>query len=593
MKFICAILTYLFFVLNMALSQDGNTPTDLTIDAASVGGVTLSWDTPENYRKEWISHSNFSWQGGIGASSAPAFYCHKFPDSLLAPYHGMLIKDLAFVPANELGSDSASFQPLVFETDTTIIGQPLIPDIAGRTNLVLSAPALSLSDNTTIAGAWNTIELKDHVPGYSLENDIQPSSYVIDSTKTLWFGYWMYDYIDFPAGADTGPANESLGNVLIWCPATGCFESTLNLSAQEGLDLNFDWLIALSLVQGDRSNSQREILLSNSDFFQTSNINTTNEIVYEEKDINVKMGPNLTNTSLEPLVNEGRDISNYFVFENGVVADVVQPDYSNFSSSTREGTILGPRLPGTYSYYVRAQTADGLSDSSNIVSVDIYNNSPGSFMLIAPENNAVISVTPSNINNPNTFIWTNSVDTDGQELYYFFEMCKVSDSEICFDTTMTERIYQPTNQSIIDSFSLGSGEFDFHWSVQVTDGIDTLFAGGEDDSIRYFTFSTTQLGVDPMHLPQEYSLKQNYPNPFNPSTMIKYQIAKSEFVNISIFDLNGNKISNILNQHTRAGKGSVSWNGKNENGQNVSGGIYLYTIETPSFSKTKKMILLK
>ena len=199
MKFICAILTYLFFVLNMALSQDGNTTTDLTIDAASVGGVTLSWDTPENYRKEWISHSNFSWQGGIGASSAPAFYCHKFPDSLLAPYHGMLIKDLAFVPANELGSDSASFQPLVFETDSTIIGQPLIPDIAGRTNLVLSAPALSLSDNTTIAGAWNTIELKDHVPGYSLENDIQPSSYVIDSTKTLWFGSWMYDYIDFPA----------------------------------------------------------------------------------------------------------------------------------------------------------------------------------------------------------------------------------------------------------------------------------------------------------------------------------------------------------------------------------------------------------
>jgi flagellar hook assembly protein FlgD len=96
-----------------------------------------------------------------------------------------------------------------------------------------------------------------------------------------------------------------------------------------------------------------------------------------------------------------------------------------------------------------------------------------------------------------------------------------------------------------------------------------------------------------MHLPQEYSLKQNYPNPFNPSTKIKYQIAKSEYVNISIFDLNGTKISSILNQYSRAGKGSVSWNGKNEMGQNVSGGIYLYTIETPSFSKTKKMILLK
>ena len=593
MKIIDVFLITLFFVFNIASSQDGNTPTNLTIDAASVGGVTLSWDTPENYRKEWISHSNFSWQGGIGAGSTPAFYCHKFPDSLLAPYHGMLIKDLAFVPANELGSDSASFQPLVFETDSTIIGQPLIPDITGRTNLVLSAPALSLSDNNTIAGAWNTIELKDHVSGYSLENDIQPSSYVIDSTKTLWFGYWMYDYIDFPAGADTGPANESLGNVLIWCPANNCYESTLTLSAQEGLDLNFDWLIALSLVEENRSDSQREILLSNSDFFQTSNINVGNEIVYEEKDINVKMGPNLTNTTLQPLINEGRDISNYFVFENGVVADVVQPDYSDFSSSTREGTILGPREPGTYSYFIRAQTADGLSDSSNVVSVDLANNTPGNFFLIAPEENASISVTPSNLDNPNTFIWSNSVDTDGQELYYLFKMCKVLDSEFCLDTTMTERIFQPTNQSIIDSFSLGNGDFDMFWSVRVTDGIDTLFAGGEDDSIRYFTFSTTQLGLDPSNIPTNYILKQNYPNPFNPSTTIEYHIAKSEFVSISIFDLAGNRIKSILNLHVDSGLGYAKWDGKNELGQNVSGGIYLYRIDTPSFSSTKKMILLK
>ena len=593
MKTIITASINLFFVLNVVSSQDGNTPTDLTIDAASVGGVQLSWETPENFSKEWISHSNFSFQGGIGAGSMPAFYCHKFPDSLLAPYHGMLIKDLAFVPANELGSDSASFQPLVFETDSTIIGEPLIPDIVGRTNLILSAPALSLSDNTTMAGAWNTIELKDHVPGYSLENDIQPSSYIIDSTKTLWFGYWMYDYIDFPAGADTGPANESLGNVLIWCPATGCYESTLNLSAQEGLDLNYDWLIALSLRQASRSGSQREILLSNLDYFQTSNIDIANEMVYTDKGISIKMGPNLTNTTLQPLINEGRDISNYFVFENGIVADVVQPDYFNFSSSTREGTILGPRLPGTYSYYVRAQTADGLSDSSNVVSIDLVNNIPGNFMLIAPPDNSIISVTSSNLNNPNTFIWTNSVDNDGQELFYLFEMCKISDSEICFDTSMTERIYQPTNQSIIDSFSLGNGEFDMLWSVKVTDGIDTVFAGGGDDSIRYFTFSTTQLGLDPSNIPINYSLKQNYPNPFNPFTTIAYQIAKSEFVNISIFDLAGNKIKSILNQHVNSGLRYATWDGKNEIGQNVSGGIYLYSIDTPSFSQTRKMILLK
>lgn len=225
--------------------------------------------------------------------------------------------------------------------------------------------------------------------------------------------------------------------------------------------------------------------------------------------------------------------------------------------------------------------------------MDLANNAPGNFFLIAPEENASISVTPSNLNNPNTFIWSNSVDTDGQELYYLFKMCKVLDSEFCLDTTMTERIYQPTNQSIIDSFSLGNGEFDMFWSVRVTDGIDTLFAGGEDDSIRYFTFSTTQLGLDLFNIPTNYSLKQNYPNPFNPSTTIEYQIARSEFVNISIFDLAGNRIKSILNLHAGSGLGYATWDGKNELGQKVSGGIYLYRIDTPSFTSTRKMILLK
>ena len=288
-----------------------------------------------------------------------------------------------------------------------------------------------------------------------------------------------------------------------------------------------------------------------------------------------------------------RDISNYFLFENGAVADVVQPTYLQFNIINRESSILGPREPGTYSYFVRAQTANGLSDSSNVVSVDLANNAPGNFFLIAPEENALISVAPSNLNNPNTFIWTNSVDNDGQELYYLFEMCKISDSQMCFDTSMTERIFQPTNQSIIDSFSLGNGDFDMSWSVKVTDGIDTLFAGGGEDTIRYFTFSTTQLGLDPLNIPINYSLKQNYPNPFNPVTTIAYQIAKSEFVNISIFDLAGNRIKSILNQRVNSGLGYANWYGKNEIGQNVSGGIYLYKIDTPSFSQTRKMILLK
>ena len=582
MKIINFFLIKLFFVLNIVISQDGNTPTNLTIDAASVGGVQLSWDTPENYRRNWITHSNGMYLFGIGqVGGGSVFYGQKYPDSLLSEYHGMLVKEIAYVPA-----DTSSFQPLVFETNPA--DSTDLPNWFNYSNLALSAPLVRHEDGF---GAWKTAELKDHVPGSSLLNDIQPSSYIVDSTKSLYIGYVISDYSLYPAGCDNGPALDGLGNLVVYCGAQGCTETTLAEAAAEGLTLEYNWMVALSLINSEAPS--RTYTLSHYDGKELPKNNQSLSYVSSlPNSFIMNHGPRY-GTFLDINNLRNRDISNYFLFENGTVADVIQPTYLEFNVITRESSILGPREPGTYSYFVRAQTADGLSDSSNVVSVDLANNAPGNFFLIAPEENASISVTPSNLNNPSTFIWSNSVDTDGQELHYLFKMCKVLDSEYCFDTTMTERIYQPTNQSIIDSFSLGNGDFDMYWSVRVTDGIDTLFAGGEDDSIRYFTFSTTQLGLDPFNIPTNYSLKQNYPNPFNPSTTIEYHIAKSEFVSISIFDLAGNRIKSILNLHVDSGLGYVTWDGKNELGQNVSGGIYLYRIDTPSFSSTKKMILLK
>ena len=581
MKIISVFLINSVFILNISLSQDGNTPTNLTIDAASVGGVQLSWDTPENYRRNWITHSNNLYLFGIGqVGGGSVFYGQKYPDSLLSQYHGMLVKEIAFVPA-----DTSSFQPLVFEINPA--DSTDLPNWLDYSNLVLSAPLVRYESGF---GAWKTAELKDHLPGSSLSDDIQPSSYIIDSTKSLYIGYVISDYPAYPAGCDNGPALDGLGNLVVWCNNNGCGELTLAEAAAEGYTFDYNWMVALSLINSNAPS--RTYTLS---YYEEISLPKNNH-----NPISVRPLPNSLLMDHGPRYEifldinalRNRDISNYFLFENGTVADVVQPSYLEFNVIARENTILGPREPGTYSYFVRAQTSDGLSDSSNVVSIDLENSVPGDFMLIAPEDNASISVTPSNLNNPNTFIWTNSVDTDGQELFYLFEMCKI-DNEMCFDTSMTERIYQPTNQSIIDSFSIGSGEFDMLWSVRVTDGIDTLFAGGGNDSIRYFTFSTTQLGLDPFNIPVNYSLKQNYPNPFNPFTTIKYQIAKSEFVSISIFDLAGNRIKNILNLHANSGLGYATWDGKNEIGQNVSGGIYLYKIDTPSFSQTRKMVLLK
>ena len=94
-------------------------------------------------------------------------------------------------------------------------------------------------------------------------------------------------------------------------------------------------------------------------------------------------------------------------------------------------------------------------------------------------------------------------------------------------------------------------------------------------------------------LPSSYSLQQNYPNPFNPLTEIKYQLPIDEFVEITIYDLMGRNVKNLMNQKHVAGFHSIKWNATNNSGELVSAGMYFYTIKTNNFSQTRKMMLLK
>ena len=81
--------------------------------------------------------------------------------------------------------------------------------------------------------------------------------------------------------------------------------------------------------------------------------------------------------------------------------------------------------------------------------------------------------------------------------------------------------------------------------------------------------------------------------PFNPVTKISNNLPKESFVNITIYDLLGNVIKNLVKSNQSSGYKTVKWNATNNQGQPVSAGVYLYSIETKDFRQTKKMILLK
>ena len=94
-------------------------------------------------------------------------------------------------------------------------------------------------------------------------------------------------------------------------------------------------------------------------------------------------------------------------------------------------------------------------------------------------------------------------------------------------------------------------------------------------------------------LPERFTLHQNYPNPFNPVTNLDYDLPEDAMVNITVFDMMGKVVRTLVNDQQSAGYKTLQWNAMSNSGQPVSSGLYIYTIQTGEFSKTRKMILLK
>jgi len=99
--------------------------------------------------------------------------------------------------------------------------------------------------------------------------------------------------------------------------------------------------------------------------------------------------------------------------------------------------------------------------------------------------------------------------------------------------------------------------------------------------------------VSESEIPNSFALHNNYPNPFNPSTTIKYDIPEKSHVSLSIYDINGQIVKNLVESEQSAGKYNMVWDGTNNNGKVVTSGIYLLRISAGDFTKIQKMMMLK
>ena len=122
--------------------------------------------------------------------------------------------------------------------------------------------------------------------------------------------------------------------------------------------------------------------------------------------------------------------------------------------------------------------------------------------------------------------------------------------------------------------------------------VEVFFVNGCPTTSESYTFEFLTTSKSKL-IPDQFFLHQNYPNPFNPMTSISYDLAQNGMVSLSIFDLNGKIIKNLVNEFQNAGNHLLTWDGVNFAGEEVSSGLYLCVLQVGGTKKTKKMSFIK
>jgi len=135
---------------------------------------------------------------------------------------------------------------------------------------------------------------------------------------------------------------------------------------------------------------------------------------------------------------------------------------------------------------------------------------------------------------------------------------------------------QATGSNSIYGIKLHFIDENYGWCVGMYGGIMRTTTGG--------------IGIEPIstEIPQKYELLQNYPNPFNPVTKFKFQMPKSGFTKLTIFDVTGREISTLVNQDLKPGTYEIEWDASN-----FPSGVYFCSLITNESTQTRKMVLVK
>jgi hypothetical protein len=178
------------------------------------------------------------------------------------------------------------------------------------------------------------------------------------------------------------------------------------------------------------------------------------------------------------------------------------------------------------------------------------------------------------------------LDTTSVQFVWHQSQPQVSTYQLELDTTA--QFNNPiVNSNLTDTAYVVSGLLpgkNYWWRVRAQNS----WGWGDFSSVGTFSIDPATGINSESQLPISFDLQQNFPNPFNPSTRIVYSLAEEVQVNLTVYDMLGRKVAELVNDKQVAGVYELAFNGSS-----FASGMYIYKLKAGDFVSVKKMVLLK